>query len=119
MSTAKSRQLPQPIDLQGQYIFLKTLKTSIHAADLWEVLQGQNVVWKYLMNGPYADEKSFFNWVSDCENHKSRIYFAVIDLSSGKALGLLSLMDYNSEHGTVEVGGIVFSPTSFIASKSD
>ncbi|MBU6339216.1 MAG: GNAT family N-acetyltransferase [Rickettsiales bacterium] len=81
-----------------------------HGTDLWKSIKDHNDIWQYLLNGPYEDQESFLSWLKDCENHKSRIYYTVIDKISKNALGVLCLIDSNLEHKTVEIGGIVFSP---------
>jgi RimJ/RimL family protein N-acetyltransferase len=110
MTITTQYQLPQRIILSGQYCRLEPVDIINHGTDLWRVLQGQNEVWKYLLDGPFDDEKSFLDWLGLCKNNQNRIYFAVIDLKSNQALGVLSLIDANKTHATVEAGGIVYSP---------
>jgi len=97
--------------IEGIYCELEPLNLEKHGRDLWQAIRGNDDLWRYLLNGPYADEESFFTWLESCKNHASRIYFSVIDKNSKKALGVLALINCDPNHKTVEVGGIIFSPT--------
>ncbi len=96
--------------LIGKYCTLESLKLANHGTDLWASIKNQDHIWYYLLNGPYQNQESFFAWLKACENHKSRIYYSVIDNISQKSLGVLCLIDSDLENKTTEIGGIVFSP---------
>lgn len=105
-----AKSLPQKIDLIGKYCRLEPLKEAAHGTDLWNLAGKYEDVWTHLLNGSWKDEQEFLDWIKFCENHPSRTYYAIIDLKSGAALGALSLIDCNLEHGSGEIGGIFFSP---------
>ena len=52
---------------------------------------------------------SFQHWLVSREQLADPFYYAVID-TSGRALGLATLMEIRPEHRSIEVGHIVYSP---------
>lgn len=60
--------------------------------------------------GPFQGRGPFFAWISSRAGLPDPMYYAVIEQSSGLAVGCLALMEIRPEHGVIEVGHIVFSP---------
>lgn len=96
--------------LVGRYCTLEPLNIQKHGNDLWISIKDHEDIWQYLLNGPYQNQESFFAWLKACENHKSRVYYTVVNNISQKSLGILCLIDCDFENKTTEIGGIVFSP---------
>lgn len=103
-----AKSLPQKITHHGKYCRLEPLDSKVHGKDLWLAIGKHEELWTYLFSGPFADEKSFFEWLKICENHSQRCYFSILN-NAGKALGALCLIDADLTNSTIEIGGISFS----------
>ena len=102
---------PADLMLTGSHVRLERL-TSGHISTLWQSFshdaQGKN--WDYLPVGPFASETEFADWlVPNCQSTDPH-YFAIIDLTTGHAVGFCSYLRINPDAGSIEVGFINFSP---------
>lgn len=97
--------------LTGRYIRLEKLEPARHSEDLWEVLQGPEAdhsLWDYLPYGPFTDREKFDIWLDGYATSADPLGFCVIDLASGQAQGILSLMSIVALHGRIEIGHVAF-----------
>ncbi|MNF48880.1 hypothetical protein D3C84_301410 [compost metagenome] len=104
-------KLPPTSPLTGRYIRLEKLDPRRHDEDLWNVLQGPDAdpkLWDYLPYGPFKDREGFDDWLDSNGASTDPLFFAVIDLPTGQAQGLLSLMSIVPAHGRIEIGHIAF-----------
>jgi len=102
---------PQAETLVGRFIRLEKLDPQRHGDDLWAVFQGPDAdtkLWAYLPYGPFSDRESFDHWLSRNAATGDPLFFSVIDLASGQAQGILSLMSIVPEQGRIEIGHIAF-----------
>ena len=100
---------PGPVVLEGRYGRLEKLGPH-HAAALWDTVQGHDHIWTYMSSyGPFADGKTFTDWVANRVTLEDPYSYAVID-RSGNAVGIATLMDIRAAARSVEVGHIVYSP---------
>ena len=102
-------QLPGPAKLPGRYGTVARLEARSHGASLWEAVRGHDRIWAYLSYGPFADFKSFSNWLSEREKLKDPYYYVVLDTNDG-AVGLMTLVNIQPAMRSVEVGHILYSP---------
>ncbi|MCP3687758.1 MAG: GNAT family N-acetyltransferase, partial [Gammaproteobacteria bacterium] len=66
--------------------------------------------WTYLPYGPFDSFEAFDSWSrADCQGDDP-LFHAVIDLSTGRAVGLASYLRITPAAGVIEVGHIHFSP---------
>lgn len=105
-----ARGLPVRREHVGQTVVVAPLDARRHAGDLWAAFAGHDSLWDYMSYGPFADEKAFALWLGGREELSDPFYFTVIDRGTGRAVGLVTLMEIRPAHGVVEVGHIVFSP---------
>jgi len=105
---------PQELPLRsmiGKSCMLELLAPK-HSADLWEAFshdkEGRN--WTYMPYGPFLDTKSFEEWLQSLTGKKDPITHVVIDLKTGKAVGLAAFIYINPDFGTIEIGHVNFSP---------
>ena len=98
---------PEKLNLKGNFITLEPLSVDKHGDDLWSEVGKDEGIWKYLFNGPFESKQDFLNWLKKAEENPSRVYYTCINQKQ-KALGSLSFMDINPEHGRLEIGGIFF-----------
>ncbi len=96
--------------IAGTWGRLEPLDAAEHGHDIWQGVAGHDSVWTYLGYGPFADEATFLAWLKGREELTDPLAYAVIDAASGKALGVLTLMEIRPASGVVEIGHIFFSP---------
>lgn len=102
---------PDTRTLEGRYIRLEKLDRARHGDDLWLALQGPESdpkLWDYLACGPFNERTAFDAWLQSNVDSRDPHFYAVIDLPSGQAQGLLSLMCIVPEHGRIEIGHVTF-----------
>lgn len=107
----KPAELPQPVTLRGQYVTLEPLGAVRHAADLWLAIRSHDDAWRWLGDGPYADEASLNGALAAKESGAGALFFALRPKDTGKAAGYASYMRIEPAHGVIEVGNILFAPS--------
>lgn len=104
-----SSPVHQPLD--GQYVRLEPLGSARHGDDLWQALQGPDsdpALWDYLPYGPFNERAAFDAWLNGHAASRDPLFFSVIDLVSGLAVGLLSYLRIAPKDGCIEIGHIAF-----------
>jgi RimJ/RimL family protein N-acetyltransferase len=104
---------PERVTLKGRWVTLAPLDPEAHSKDLFEASSGdatRDAVWDYLFNGPFADLKEFAADIEVKARSADPHYFAIIDNSSGRAVGYESLMRIDASNRVIEVGGIMYTP---------
>jgi RimJ/RimL family protein N-acetyltransferase len=111
------RPRPDAQTLTGSYCRLERLDLARHVDDLFAAdrADADGISWTYLPYGPFADHAAYSAWISDVAALPDPYFFAVLDTekpspTSGRAVGVLSLMRVQPEAGSIEVGHIHFSP---------
>lgn len=98
--------------MQGRWCRLEPLDAERHARPLYEAFaldaEGRN--WTYLPYGPYDSFDSYRDWVDSASKGPDPLFFAIVDLASGPAVGVASFMRIDPRNGSIEVGGLNFSP---------
>lgn len=80
---------------------------SLYAANALDV-DGKN--WTYLGYGPFASLKDYASWVEQQCRGSDPLFFAIIDLATGQAVGGASYLRIDPGNGSIEVGHINYSP---------
>src|SRR5437660_3039648 len=84
------RITPPRTPMIGRFCTVEPLDAGRHAAELFEAnaedREGRN--WTYYNYGPFATLADYRKWVEDSSADKARILHAIIDLVSGKAVGV-------------------------------
>ncbi|MFC8015900.1 GNAT family N-acetyltransferase [Streptomyces cinereoruber] len=106
------RPLPSTGTLGGAYCRLEPLNADRHAADLFAAYSSSpdDRDWTYMFAGPFENEKGYRRYAEEAAVSRDPRHYAVIDLARGTAVGTLSLMRQDPDHGVVEVGNVMFSP---------
>ncbi|MCY1286845.1 Acetyltransferase (GNAT) domain protein [compost metagenome] len=102
---------PARAPLDGRFVRLEPLDLARHGDDLWQALQGPDAdpaLWDYLPYGPFAARAPFDAWLAANQAGADPLFFAVIDLASGRASGLLSFLRITPRDGVIEIGHIAF-----------
>ncbi|WP_440467704.1 GNAT family N-acetyltransferase [Pseudomonas sp. YH-1] len=102
---------PERRTLTGRTINLAPLDVALHGDDLWQALQGPDsdpVLWDYLPYGPFPERAPFDAWLAGNAASNDPLFFAVIDRTSGRAVGLLSYLRIFPKDGSIEIGHIAY-----------
>jgi RimJ/RimL family protein N-acetyltransferase len=102
---------PGAITLEGHYCRIEALDPRRHGAALWRGFKDDRSLWTYMGFGPFTDEASFLAWLGERAALTDPFSYAVTDLASGAAVGIVTLMEIRPEMGVIEMGGIVYSPS--------
>lgn len=110
LSTWTPRERPTRNTIIGTTIRLEPIQ-KLHAATLFEAAQGEGSdpgLWAYLGYGPFADLAEFSEWVDERAQSEDPLFFAVVDQSSNRALGMVSFLRIDEAFGVIEIGHIWF-----------
>jgi RimJ/RimL family protein N-acetyltransferase len=98
--------------MQGRFCRLEPINSAVHAADLFAAnaldVEGRN--WTYLSYGPFPDLESYRAWIEATCLSDDPLFFAIVSLRTGKAVGVASFLRITPESGSIEVGHINYSP---------
>jgi hypothetical protein len=97
--------------LMGHFCSIEPLEIK-HAESLFASfnldIEGRN--WTYLPYGPFDSLASFSSWIEkDCLGNDP-LFFAIVERTSGKAIGVASYLRITPNSGSLEVGHINYSP---------
>ena len=103
---------PAGVTLTGQYCRLERLDADRHADDLHtaNATDREHRIWTYLAYGPFRDVADYRDWMVDQALGEDPLFYAIIEQSSGRALGVASYLRINPKDGVIEVGHINYSP---------
>jgi RimJ/RimL family protein N-acetyltransferase len=104
---------PERVTLKGRWITLAPLDPEKHAAALYEGSNGdatRESVWTYLFDGPYRSLDQFRANIELKARSADPLFFAVVDNSSGRAVGYQTLMRVDAANRVIEVGNIMYTP---------
>ncbi|MEZ4639491.1 MAG: GNAT family protein [Caldilineaceae bacterium] len=102
---------PDRTPMTGRFCRVEAL-TPDHAADLHDAYsldtEGRN--WTYLGYGPFDSVEGYRAWVESVYQGEDPLFFAIMDLSSGRAVGVASYLRITPGSAAIEVGHLNFSP---------
>jgi RimJ/RimL family protein N-acetyltransferase len=107
------RAHPAVTRLNGRYVRIELLDRETHAEELFISSHLENkarVVWDYLPHGPFGSIAEFQAWLEGFAEDDGRVFYAVVDEISRKALGMASFSNIRVESGVLELGYIWFAP---------
>ena len=98
--------------MAGRFCRLEPLDPARHATDLFEAfsLDRSGAMWTYLPYGPFEGFEAYVGWMKSACLGDDPLFFAIIDSSSGRAVGVASFMRIDPAMGVIEVGHLGFSP---------
>jgi RimJ/RimL family protein N-acetyltransferase len=101
-------QRPGPVTLQGRFGRVERL-TQQHDAALWEAVKDDEGIWTYMSTyGPFPDFAAFSQWIGSRLPLDDPYSYAIVD-TSGRAVGISTLMEIRLAARSIEVGHIVYS----------
>ena len=106
------RERPPLTPISGRYCRVEPLDPERHAAQLYDAYSAdrEGRLWTYLPWGPYASFEDYLAGVYTGLKRENFVTFTVIDATTGKAVGVASYLNINLTAGSIEVGGIAYSP---------
>ena len=106
------RPMPPRTPMAGRFARVELLDPDRHAADLFaanaEDREGRN--WTYYNYGPFATLDDYRRWVDGSCRDATRLFHAIVDRASGRAVGVAAYANIQPANGTIEVGALNFSP---------
>lgn len=108
----RPRPVPTASVLSGRYCRLEPLATT-HASVLHDALNLRDPsgrLWTYMPWGPFRDAPEFASLVDTLRADPGLIVLTVIDAQTGRAEGMAGWARIEPAVGSVEVGGIIYSP---------
>ncbi|EST07890.1 GNAT domain protein [Kalmanozyma brasiliensis GHG001] len=110
-------QFPARVTIPGQYIDLVPLSTD-HTEALYPLvaLPEHERLWDYMLEGPFnGDRELFVAYMSArTSNNNNMVFWVIVDkqpasYSAPTILGIISYLNINPKHRTIEIGNILFS----------
>jgi RimJ/RimL family protein N-acetyltransferase len=95
-----------PVILTGEYVRLEPLSKD-HVLDLLDAGSDPNI-WEYMMYGNLSNKNTMESWVKmllDLQKEGTDLPFAVILVSSGRAVGATRYLEIRPVHRGLEIGG--------------
>jgi RimJ/RimL family protein N-acetyltransferase len=98
--------------LAGRYCRVEPLDVARHARQLYDAQAEDRAGerWTYSFAGPFSDFAAFEHWCASAQASRDPQHYAIVDGSSGAAVGSASYLRIEPRHGVIEVGHIYFSP---------
>jgi RimJ/RimL family protein N-acetyltransferase len=101
---------PSRDPMEGRYARLEPLDPEAHAAGLFEANREDDRIWTWLPYGPFASLEAYRGWMEGVALGDDPLFFAVIDLATGRPGGVASWLRIAPEAGSIEVGHICYAP---------
>jgi RimJ/RimL family protein N-acetyltransferase len=103
---------PDREPMHGRFCRLEPLDAGRHAAELHEAngLDREQRMWTYLSYGPFDAFEDYAAWVHAAGESSDPLFFAVVELRSNRAVGVVSFLRIDPPCGSIEVGHLAFSP---------
>ena len=103
---------PPHTAMTGRYCRVERVSAERHAADLFAAyaVTPDAQDWTYLSAGPFADAAHYADYLRGEETKPDPLHHAIIDTTTGKAVGTAALMRIDRANGVIEVGSIAYSP---------
>ena len=97
----------------GRYVTVEPLDPARHGESLWREVGGREKAdyWRWMPDGPFETRADFDAVLAAKSVSTDPLFHAVVDNTSGLALGHASFMRIEPKHRVIEVGGIMFGPS--------
>ena len=105
-------EAPPAERLVGRSCRLEPLDPALHGRDLYDAnaLDREGRMWTYLPYGPFPSFAQYRRWLDEMSGWADPLFYAIIDLATDKAVGVASYMRISPRDGSIEVGGLAYSP---------
>ena len=112
LSNWQPRPRPERRVLEGRAVRLEPLDAVRHGDGLFEASRAADADqrFRYLFESPPADRAALQPWLDSASKSEDPLFFAVVDIASGKVAGRQALMRIDPAFGVIEIGNIYWSP---------
>lgn len=112
LSNWQPRPRPERKVLEGRYVKLEPLDPAKHGDGLFDAstVVDADGRFAWLFENPPRTRAEFQTWLEKVAASPDPLYFAVIDLATGKVAGRQTLMRIEPNHGVIEIGSIYWGP---------
>jgi RimJ/RimL family protein N-acetyltransferase len=107
------RPLPPKTTMQGRFCRLEPLDAARHAAGLQEAFaEAPLSSWTYLPDymGPHRTLAEWTAWLEIAAASADPWWHAIVDMRTGHVVGVAAYLRMDVASGSIEVGGLLFSP---------
>ena len=106
------RPRPERKTLPGRTCRLEPVDVDKHADDAFDayLLAPDGSDWTYLPTERFTDRDAYRAHIAAAQASEDPLYFAIVDVATGKAVGTASLLRIDPANGVIEVGWIAYSP---------
>jgi len=104
-------EAPRREALRGSHVLLRPLDADADAGPLYAVSHppaGDPAIWTYLFDGPYESAEQLRRLLAQVEKSDDPLFFTLAGLPAEQPLGLASYLRIAAEHGTIEIGNVMF-----------
>lgn len=104
--------LPPRTILTGRFCRLEPLDPDRHAEQLHAAnsLEADGRGWTYVSYGPFVTAADYRHWTETYGQRTDHHFYAIIDVETNKASGVASYLRMDPAAGSIEVGGIKYTP---------
>ncbi|HEY7022999.1 MAG TPA: GNAT family protein [Ktedonobacterales bacterium] len=104
---------PQRTTLAGRHVSVTPLDPVVHAESLYAATSGleNERLWLYLFDGPFTSRAEFDTYLTRIASVEDRLYYAILDNTSARAVGHVCYLRIEPEQRCIEVGGILYAPS--------
>ena len=108
----KPPPVPPREPLQGRFCRVEPLDAERHADALYDAyaLDTEGRMWTYLFTGPFPTRDSYRDWAVKASRSSDPLFHAIVDVTTGKAVGVAAYMRIDPANGCIEIGNLAFSP---------
>jgi RimJ/RimL family protein N-acetyltransferase len=112
LSNWQPRPRPERKVLEGCYVRLEPLDPAKHGDGLFDAstVVDADGRFAWLFENPPQTRAEFQTWLEKVAASQDPLYFAVIDIATGKVAGRQTLMRIEPNHGVIEIGSIYWGP---------
>jgi RimJ/RimL family protein N-acetyltransferase len=103
---------PVRTTLRGRLVTLLPLDPLAHGDALYDATRGDagDRLWLYLFEGPFPDRVAFDLHLRRMAASEDPLFLAILDGTSGTAVGYAAYMRIEPTHRVIEVGSILYTP---------
>jgi len=107
-----ARPLPPRTPMRGRFCAIEPLDPARHAAPLFAAYaeDKEGRLWTYLPRGPFATLDDYRRWAEDAAGRDDPLTHAILDNTTGEAVGTAAYMRIEPAIGVIEIGSITYSP---------
>jgi len=105
-------QRPPRSPMVGRRCRVEPLDVARHADDLFAAYgeDREARIWTYLPYGPFETRAAFEDWITAACRGEDPLFHAIVEATSGRALGVASYLRVVPTAGVIEVGHINYAP---------